>query len=104
MTGPTGFSIAKYLVEGEVKDEQGNPLEGAAPHIGKEVAYSDSSGHFQVRFRKRGSYPLRLVPEEFISNGWFGIVRAEPEKLASQLKIVVRQVPRSSAQRTTSDR
>ena len=40
------FSIAKFLVEGIVKDDQGTPVEGAALRIGKEVVYSDSTGAF----------------------------------------------------------
>ena len=42
------FSLAKYVIQGSVKkavkDEEGNPVEGAALHIGREVAYADDSG------------------------------------------------------------
>jgi hypothetical protein len=51
------FSIAKYVVQGVVKDDQGLPVEGAALHVGKEVVFTDSSGRFQVRFSKRGPFP-----------------------------------------------
>src|SRR6266581_7056197 len=54
---PDSFSIAKYVVQGIVKDDQGLPVEGAALHIGKQVAYTDSSGRFMVRFSKRGPFP-----------------------------------------------
>lgn len=93
------FSIAKYLVQGTVKDDQGVPVEGAALHIGKEVAYTDSSGRFMVRFSKRGPFSLKVVPEEFINNGMFEAVsapaqvKAETEDHASDLQIVVRRVP-----------
>ena len=93
------FSIAKYLVQGVVKDDQGNPLEGAALHIGKDVAYTDSSGRFMVRFSKRGPLPLSVVPEEFITNGVYEVVsapsqaKAETEDNASDVQVVVRRVP-----------
>jgi hypothetical protein len=51
------FSIAKYMIQGVVQDDQGLPVEGAALHVGKEVVYTDSSGRFQARFSKHG--PIR---------------------------------------------
>jgi hypothetical protein len=91
------FSIAKYLVQGTVKDEQGLPVEGAALHIGKEAAYTDSSGRFMVRFSKRGPFPLHVAPEEFLSNGLYETVsapaeaKAEIEDNATDLQVVVRR-------------
>ena len=93
------FSIAKYLVQGVVKDDQGMPVEGAALHIGKEVAYTDSSGRFMVRFSKRGPFPLSVAPEEFINNGVYQVVSApsqvsaETEDNATDVQVVVRRVP-----------
>jgi len=93
------FSIAKYLVQGMVKDDQGLPVEGAALHIGKEVVYSDSSGRFMVRFSKRGPFPLSVAPEEFINNGVYEVisalsqVSAETEDNATDVQVVVRRVP-----------
>src|SRR6266496_4056110 len=63
------FSIAKYIVQGIVKDDHGDPVEGAALHIGKEVVYSDRSGHFLARLSKHGPFALSIVFEEFIANG-----------------------------------
>src|SRR5260370_9312179 len=57
------FSIAKYLVQGVLKDDQGTPVEGAALHIGKEVVYTDSSGRFMPRFPRRVQFPLAFPPE-----------------------------------------
>jgi hypothetical protein len=90
------FSIAKYLIQGVVKDEAGNPVEGAALHIGKEIAYTDSSGHFQVRVSKHGPYPVSVVPDEFLTNAIYEVesappeARAETDGLAGELQIVVR--------------
>jgi hypothetical protein len=100
---PDSFSIAKYVVQGTVKDDQGMPVEGAALHIGKEIAYTDSSGRFMVRFSKHGPYPLSLAPEEFITSGVYGVVSApsqvsaEPEDRVTDVQVVVRRVPAPQA-------
>jgi hypothetical protein len=96
--GPDTYYIPKFLVQGVVRDEAGNPVEGAALHIGGEVAFTDSSGHFLVRFRKRGPFPLQAAPEEFLAAGSFEVVQAPPtaqadtEELAKHIEIVVRRV------------
>jgi hypothetical protein len=93
------FSIAKFLVQGVVKDDQGNPVEGAALHIGKEVVYSDSTGTFLVRMGKHGPFPLSVAPEEFTANGVYetvsapSAVRAETDDAAANVEIVIRRVP-----------
>jgi hypothetical protein len=93
------FSIAKYVVQGTVKDDQGNPVEGAALRIGKEVAYSDSTGAFLVRMSKHGPFPLSVVPGEFITNGVYeavsspASVRAERDDAATAVEVVIRRVP-----------
>jgi hypothetical protein len=98
-SSPDSFSISKYLVQGIVKDDQANPIEGAALHIGKQIVYTDSMGHFMVRFSKRGPYPLNVVPEEFITNGFYQVVsapsevRAEPEDSSSEVQVVIRRIP-----------
>jgi hypothetical protein len=93
------FSIAKFLVQGVVKDDQGNPVEGAALHIGKEVVYSDSTGAFLERMGKHGPFPLSVAPDEFIMNGVYetvsapSSVRAETDDAAANVEIVIRRVP-----------
>ena len=90
------FSIAKYLIQGFVKDENGLPVEGAALHVGKEVAYTDSSGHFQVRVSKHGPYGVVVAPDEFLTNAIYEVVlappqvRAEADDVAGEVEIVVR--------------
>lgn len=92
------FSIARFLVQGVVKDDQGNPVEGAALHIGKEVVYSDSTGAFLARMGKHGPFPLSVAPDEFITNGVYetvsapSSVRAETDDAAANLEIVIRRV------------
>ena len=95
------MGASKYVVQGVVKDNEGNPVEGAALHIGKEVVYSDSAGRFLVRLSKHGPLALSVAPEEFIANGVYEVVtspaevRADIEDAATSLEIVVRRVPAS---------
>jgi hypothetical protein len=90
------FSIAKYMIQGVVKDEEGVPVEGAALHIGKNIAYTDSSGHFQVRVSKHGPYGIVVAPDEFLTNTVYEVVsappqaRAEADDLAEDIQIIVR--------------
>jgi hypothetical protein len=96
---PDSFSIAKYVIQGLVKDDQGMPVEGAALHIAKQVAYTDSTGHFLVRFSKHGPFPLSVALDEFITTGIYEVVsapaevRAEAEDSATDTQIIVRRVP-----------
>ena len=89
------FSIARYMIQGVVKDEQGLPVEGAALHVGKGVAYTDSSGRFQVRFSKHGPYALSVALDEFLSSLVYEIVsapaqvRAEPDGIATDVQVIV---------------
>ena len=93
------FSIAKYMIQGVVKDDQGLPVEGAAVHIGKEIAYSDSAGHFQARFSKHGPFALTVAPEEFMSNIAYrvvsapAVVRADSDAEAREVQIIVSAAP-----------
>jgi hypothetical protein len=96
---PDSFSIAKYIILGTVVDDQGSAVEGAALHIGKQVAYTDSSGHFILRCSKRTSFPFSIAPEEFTTNGVYQVVTApsevhsESEDNAREVQVVVRRVP-----------
>src|SRR5581483_8153130 len=91
------FSMAKYVVQGIVTDEQGQAVEGAALQIGKETAFSDSSGHFQLRLAKHGPYVLTVVPDEFLTSTTYEVVtapaqvRAEADDVAQAIEIVVRR-------------
>ncbi len=99
VNSPESFSIAKYLVQGVVRDDQAKPVEGAALHIGNQIAYTDSSGRFMTRFSKRGPFPFSVAPEEFITNGTYQVVsaptqvRAETEETSSDVQVVIRRIP-----------
>jgi hypothetical protein len=100
---PGAVRIGKYMVQGQVKDDKGNPVEGVAVHIGRELAYSDSQGHLVARFSKPGPFTLTLAPEEFTTPGVYELVsaphevKADVETRASNLEIVVRRVPTRQA-------
>jgi hypothetical protein len=91
------FSMAKYLIQGVVKDDQGLPVEGAAVRIGRDLAYSDSAGHFQLRCSKHGPYVFSVVPDEFLTNAVYEVVsappqvRAESDEAAVEIRVIVRQ-------------
>lgn len=96
-TSRNSFSIAKYAIQGTVKDDQGVPVEGAAVHIGREIAYSDSSGHFQMRFSKHGPFAISVVPDEFMTNALYEVVTvpaeatAQPDETAPEIVVTVRR-------------
>ena len=92
----SSFSMGKYVVQGTVKDEAGNPIEGAALRIGKDISYTDSDGHFLARFSKRGPFPLTVEPQEFLSALPYEAVsapsqvKADPDTAATPIEITVR--------------
>jgi len=96
---PDSFSIPKYVIQGLVRDDQGMRVEGAALHIAKQVVYTDSTGHFLVRFSKRGPFPLSVALDDFITTGIYEIVSApkevtaESEDSATDTQIVIHRVP-----------
>jgi hypothetical protein len=96
---PASAQLNSNVIQGVVVDDQGAPVEGAALYVGKQVAYTDSSGRFLVRFSKRGSFPLRLAREDFFTNGVYQVVsapaqvQAESEDSVTDVRIVVRRVP-----------
>ncbi len=96
-SGPT-YRFAKFVVVGMVADERGNPIEGAAVHVGKQVAYSDGKGEFMVRLDKRGPYAISIASDEFITPGLYETVSApataaaQPEDGATPIHIVLRRV------------
>ena len=93
------FSVTKYIVRGVVFDDQAAPVEGVALHIGRQLAYTDSSGHFTVRLSKRASFPFSIAPEEFITKGVYQVVSApaevhsESEEGATEVQVIVRRMP-----------
>ena len=94
---PESYSFPKYLVEGVVRDEKGNPIAGAALHINSEVVYTDDAGRFLYRFRKHTQLKFELAMNEFLGPGVFEVVKApnqvtaEPEGQAQDIEVVLRR-------------
>jgi protocatechuate 3,4-dioxygenase beta subunit len=97
------FPISKYVIQGVVLDDQGAPVEGAALHIGRQLAYCNSSGQFLLRVSKRASYSFSVAAEESIANGVYQVISApsevhsESEESAVEVQVVVRRVPATQA-------
>ena len=95
---PDSYSFPKYVVQGVVRDDQGNPVEGAALHINGAVVYTDDSGHFLYRDRKHAPVKFEVAPEEFLVPGIYQLVKApalvtpELEDRASNVEVVIRRV------------
>ncbi len=103
MSGPAGsadsFKFQKFVVEGIVVNVAGEPLEGAAIHVGGKVAYSDSDGRFMVRMDKTGPYAVEVALDEFMAAGNWEVVEspataaAQTEADVTPIRIVLKRVP-----------
>jgi hypothetical protein len=77
-----GGRMAKYVVRGTVRDEAGNPVEGAAVSIGGEVVYTNSTGQFFHRVGRPGRSPLAVLTRDFLLPGQWELVSAPAEAQA----------------------
>ena len=88
--------MARFVVRGTVQDELGNPVEGAALAIDREVVYTNSAGEFFLRARHPQRYSVKLLLGEFLLPGQWEIVSAPDqvtaadEKVAAPIRFVVR--------------
>jgi hypothetical protein len=84
-------------VRGVVRDERGQPVEGAALAIGGEVVFTNSAGEFFVRVRSPRRYDLSVRLEEFLFPGRWDVVsapaqcRAQAEAAAASTEIILRR-------------
>jgi hypothetical protein len=94
-----GGTMARYVVQGTVRDESGNPVDGAAVKLNDEVVYTNSAGEFFVRVKHPEHYTLTVATEEFLLPGKWEVVRAPTtvmatnEKQVSAVEIVLRRAP-----------
>lgn len=58
----------KYVIQGQVVDTDGNPVEGACVLVGKDTVYTDSTGHFSIREKKKNP-PIRVDVDNFMTPG-----------------------------------
>lgn len=93
-----GGRMDRYVVRGTVRDEQGNPIEGAALDVGGEIVFTNSSGEFFLRARHPRRCSVSILTQEFLLPGHWEVVSAPTEvtpvaegKAAELIEIILRQ-------------
>jgi hypothetical protein len=71
--------MARYVVRGAVRDEQGHAVEGAAVEIGGEVVFTNSTGEFFLRVGRPTRTSVRVLTGEFLLPGQWEVVSAPAE-------------------------
>lgn len=95
---PSG-AFSEYVVRGRVRDEKGQPVNGAALWIGSELVFTDSRGTFFLRVKKAREYSLQVALDQFTLPGRYEVVaapasvRAVPEDQIEFAEIVLRRLP-----------
>jgi len=98
-SGSSGGAVHPYLMHGRVADVSGEPVRGAAIFVDNEVVFTDSRGYFSLRRKKAGEYPLAVALKEFMLPGRYEVVsapervKAERDKDADEIRIVLRRLP-----------
>jgi hypothetical protein len=77
-----GQSLGRYVVRGVVRDEEGQPVEGAAVELSGEMAFTNSRGEFFVRVRRPQRYALTIPLDDFLLPGRWEVVTAPSEAIA----------------------
>ena len=93
-----GGRMARYVVRGTVRDEEGNPVEGAAVGLGSEVVFTNSTGQFFHRVGRPGRIPMTVMVAEFLLPGKWEVVRSPADALAGSeaaagVEIILRHPP-----------
>ncbi len=65
------FRFPKYAVRGQVIDDTGKPVSGAALRVGKEMVFTDRDGQFFVLTKKRHPLSIEVRPDDFLIPGQF---------------------------------
>jgi hypothetical protein len=73
----------KYTVEGFVTDATGKPIEGACVMVEKDLVFTDSTGHFSIR-EKRKLNPIRVDLDNFMLPGTWQTVSAPSTATAGE--------------------
>jgi len=94
-----GGRISQYVIRGRVRDEAGNPVEGAALSLDGEMVFSNSAAEFLLRVKRPVRYGLTVMLSEFLLPGSWEVVSAPAQVTASTesravpLDIVLRHPP-----------
>ena len=79
-----GPRMSRYVVRGRVRDEAGNPVEGAAVDVGGQLVYTNSSGEFFLRASHPQLFPLAVRTAEFLLPGEWQVVSAPAQVTAAE--------------------
>lgn len=83
----------KFIVQGTVVDDQGNPVEGAAVQVGTQTVYTNAQGAFMARVKQPGRVKVQALPTAFATPGLWETVSgpdtASPDEPAT---LVMRRV------------
>ncbi|MFL5401516.1 MAG: carboxypeptidase-like regulatory domain-containing protein [Gemmatimonadales bacterium] len=79
-----GGRISQYVIRGNVRDETGNPVEGAALDFNGELVFTNSSGEFLLRSRRPSRYALTVQLPEFLLPGVWEVMSAPTDVTASE--------------------
>jgi hypothetical protein len=90
-----GGRMARYVVRGIVREENGNPVEGAAIEIGSDVVFTNSTGQFFHRLGRPGRSPVKVLTAEFLLPGQWEVLSAPTDAVAGSetapgLEIILR--------------
>jgi len=77
-----GGRMDRYVVRGRVRDQDGNPVEGAAVGIGSGVVFTNSAGQFFHRVGRPGLSPVTVMFAEFLLPGQWELVSAPSQAAA----------------------
>lgn len=89
------FKHFRYIVQGRVQDEKGDPIEGAALLVGGELVLTNAAGEFFVRQKTATALSLRVRLEEFLNPASFRVitcpkmVNPAPDRTAAQAIVVL---------------
>jgi hypothetical protein len=78
-----GARMARYIIRGTVRDDLGNPVEGAAVQFGDEIVFTNSAGVFLLRVKRPSRYRVAVLPTEFLLPGQWEVVSAPTDIVAA---------------------
>ncbi len=67
------FKLPKYIFSGQVVDEDGHPIAGAALRIGDDLVFSNSEGEFFLRRKKNRPCHVDVEFDQFLVPGSFSV-------------------------------
>lgn len=86
---PAHRSPGKYVVNGECKTADGEPLAGCAVRIGNEIVYSGADGGFTLHQKRSRELAVAVATDEFLAPGTWRIVSAPSTAVPDQVVEIV---------------